>query len=71
MYERGHASSDWLCQHKGVTPEIAKHIHDFVSWKPCPVFFFEPGDVLLQMHWSDSEDGGDLYSKFVARNVKD
>ena len=66
QYENGYGSADWLCVHKGVTLEIAKHIHDYhaSTWKPCPVFFLEPGDLVIHVVWSSS---GGYGSYIVAR----
>ena len=66
LYEEGNGSSDWLCRHKGLPAPIAKHIHDFVVWKPCPVLWFRPGDLLLDVtHFHDPLSG----QYFVARKV--
>lgn len=72
FYENGNGSGDWLCRHKGLTPEIAKRIHDFVVWKPCPVFYFEPGDVLLHVvHFThDQSTDPCTIQCYIARKVE-
>ena len=43
----------WLCNHLGMDAYVAKHIHEFVAWRPDPVFFLEPGDLILHVEWSE------------------
>ena len=45
-------SDSWLCNHLGMNDYVAKHIHEFVAWRPDPVFFLEPGDLVLTVEWS-------------------
>jgi hypothetical protein len=58
----------WLCNHLGMSAYVAKHIHEFVAWRPDPVFFLEPGDLILHVEWSEDfhEGAGSL---LVARKA--
>lgn len=47
-------STSCLCNHTSLTPEVAKHIFEYVVSKPCQVFFFDPGDIILQTTWADT-----------------
>ena len=44
-YEDG--SNSWVCKHLGFHPSIAFHVRQFIA--PPPVFFFEKGDVFLDI----------------------
>jgi len=47
-------SSSWMVKQKKLeSPDLVKRIHGFVSQKPKPVFFLEPGDLVLTTAWSD------------------
>lgn len=53
-HERGpDCSSSWLIGHKHFSESLAKHVHDYLWYKPKPVFFVEPGDLILNVEWSD------------------
>jgi hypothetical protein len=71
VYENGHGDGDWLCRHKGLSPDLARHIHDYVSWKPRPVLFLEAGDLVLNVEWHESTADGGVWSTFVARKAED
>ena len=61
-------SDSWLCNHLGMDAYVAKHILEFVAWRPDPVLFLEPGDLLLKVEWSNDyhEEAG---SWLVARKA--
>jgi hypothetical protein len=58
----------WLCNHLGMSAYVAKHIHEFVAWRPDPVFFLEPGDLILHVEWSEDFREG-AASLLVARKA--
>jgi len=46
--------SSWLVGHKGLPQDVATSIHRLNERNaPKPVFFLEPGDLLLHVDWSD------------------
>ena len=45
--------NSWLPQHLGVPFTVAPLIHEFVSYKPCPAFFLEEGDLCLDVQWDN------------------
>jgi len=53
-YMKRHEKS-WLTRCKGLPIELAKLIHGFSDCEPSPVFFFEPGDLHMEVCWSDEE----------------
>merc|ERR1711865_99580 len=59
-YEDG--SNSWVCKHLGFHPSIAFHVRQFIA--PPPVFFFEKGDVFL-----DIEDNMDCVCEWRKRYV--
>lgn len=67
-YENDQPRGQWLCNHKGLSPDIARRIFGFVAWKPRPVLFFESGDLVLDIGFIDCEDGN-VYSCIVARQI--
>jgi hypothetical protein len=63
-------SDSWLCNHLGMDAYVAKHIHEFVAWRPDPVLFLEPGDLILHVKWcKDFREGAG--SLLVARKASD
>jgi hypothetical protein len=48
MYRDG--SNSWTCKHFGVAPDVAFRMREFVT--PPPVFFVEPGDLVLTVEES-------------------
>lgn len=76
-YNKRRHDKNWMCQHLNFPPLVAKMVHDFTasSHKPEPVFFIEPGDLILHIkygyeHWLDHQDrDGYLYSKYILRKV--
>ena len=70
LYHQGNGSADWLCRHLGLPAQLAKHIHDFVVWKPCPVLCFHPGDLVLSVTYFDTAgEEGECGQYYVARKV--
>eukprot|EP00957_Ditylum_brightwellii_P100642 7671276-Ditylum_brightwellii.AAC.1 len=51
--ERPDYSESWLCQDHYPIPSLdvlaAQHIHEYSTWRPDPVFSFEPGDLWLKI----------------------
>jgi len=61
-YERS-----WLVSKKGLPLEISTLIHDFHAYRPNPVFFIEPGDLILGVIWDDDW----AESKYILRKRKE
>lgn len=60
----------WLCSHlEGVDAFLAKHIHEFVAWRPDPVLFLEPGDLLLSVFWRDEMHESTIGTWLIARKA--
>lgn len=54
-YENGpDVSHSWLVRHKIKSQDLAKRIHGFLRYQPKPVFFLEPGDLILHVNWADN-----------------
>mmetsp|Transcript_9041 Transcript_9041/g.13347 ORF Transcript_9041/g.13347 Transcript_9041/m.13347 type:complete len:538 (-) Transcript_9041:326-1939(-) len=55
--QRPDYSESWLCQDHSPLPSLdalaAQHIHEYVTWRPDPIFSFEPGDVWLRIKWPE------------------
>eukprot|EP00957_Ditylum_brightwellii_P008642 656076-Ditylum_brightwellii.AAC.1 len=55
--QRPDYSESWLCQDRSPLPSLdalaAQHIHEYVTWRPDPIFSFEPGDVWLRIKWPE------------------
>lgn len=49
-YENRHQNS-WLVKHKGLPLDMVNSVHSFCAHRPSPVFFFEPGDLVLEVKW--------------------
>eukprot|EP00547_Thalassionema_nitzschioides_P016774 CAMPEP_0194234900 /NCGR_PEP_ID=MMETSP0158-20130606/2514_1 /TAXON_ID=33649 /ORGANISM="Thalassionema nitzschioides, Strain L26-B" /LENGTH=322 /DNA_ID=CAMNT_0038968211 /DNA_START=54 /DNA_END=1019 /DNA_ORIENTATION=+ len=61
---------DWVQSHLNLPSDIAKQIHEYVTWRPNPVLFLEPGDLLLWTGWPHSHEHKWSGSYLVARKKK-
>jgi hypothetical protein len=66
----GDFSNSWLCNHFSLDVLLAKHIHEYVALPPKSVFFFEEGDLWIEVIWdSDHRDSCEGY--LIARRRKE
>ena len=74
-YETGFVEKDWMRQHLHLSSKVAKTVRDFARFKPCPVLFVHPGDLILHINWGNElwvdpvDRYGYLYSKYILRKV--
>ena len=69
--------NSWICRHFHLPFPVARIIHDFVAWRPDHEFFFEPGDlwINLKSKWErrpegdgeEPEDPANMSCYFIAR----
>lgn len=66
-WEASFLANSGITNHLPLPPELALKIHEYVAFRPSPAFFFEKGDLWINMKWPKAGDTAVMKTLLVAR----